>query len=138
MQKIGRWPVLNNNDSFQFACHKGLSCFTQCCRRLEVMLTPYDILRLKTALKMSSEAFLEKYTETVFPKRLELPLIKLKKEANACPFLTEKGCQVYRDRPTVCRLYPLGRAFSDSVKKEVISLCKRKNVWDLRRGRNGQ
>ena len=126
MQKLGKWPVLNNSDSFQFACHKELSCFTQCCRRLEVILTPYDILRLKMALKMSSEAFLEKYTEIVFSERLEVPLVKLKKETNSCPFLSENGCQVYKDRPTVCRLYPLGRAFSDKVKKEVYFLIQEK------------
>jgi hypothetical protein len=57
---------------------------------------------------------------------LGLPLIRLKKEANVCPFLTKKGCQVYRDRPTVCRLYPLGRAFSDRVKKEVYFLMQEK------------
>jgi Fe-S-cluster containining protein len=27
----------------------------------------------------------------------------------ACPFVTDKGCAVYADRPTACRLYPLGR-----------------------------
>ncbi len=136
MQKIGRWPVLNKNDSFQFACHKGLSCFTQCCRRLEVMLTPYDILRLKMALRLSSEVFLEKYTETVFSEKLGLPLIKLKRDTNGCPFLTAKGCQVYKDRPTVCRLYPLGRAFSDRIKKEVYFLIQEKECLGFREGKN--
>ncbi len=125
MQKVGDWPVLNLGDRFQFACHKGLSCFTQCCQKLEVMLTPYDILRLKNALNISSDRFLEKYTETVFSERLEIPLVKLKKIDNRCPFLSSEGCKIYKDRPSVCRLYPLGRGFSNQG-KEVYFLIKEK------------
>jgi Fe-S-cluster containining protein len=29
-----------------------------------------------------------------------------------CPFVTEKGCRVYPDRPASCRTYPLVRAIS--------------------------
>jgi Fe-S-cluster containining protein len=29
-----------------------------------------------------------------------------------CPFVTEKGCRVYPDRPASCRTYPLARAIS--------------------------
>jgi uncharacterized protein len=31
-------------------------------------------------------------------------------ENAVCPFVTSKGCAVYHDRPTACRLYPLGRS----------------------------
>ena len=39
---------------FQFQCYPGVSCFTQCCRDVTIVLTPYDVLRLKNCLKMSS------------------------------------------------------------------------------------
>jgi len=116
-----RWPVVNLKDKFQFACHPGLPCFTECCRRLEVILTPYDILRLKKALNISSESFLERYTEVIFPENIGLPMLKLKKQKN-CPFLGEKGCLIYSHRPSVCRLYPLGSGFSS--KKRVYFLIK--------------
>jgi len=31
-------------------------------------------------------------------------------EKKTCPFVSPEGCKVYKDRPTACRLYPLGRA----------------------------
>lgn len=27
-----------------------------------------------------------------------------------CPFLSEQGCSIYKDRPSACRTYPLERA----------------------------
>ena len=31
-------------------------------------------------------------------------------ENAVCPFVTPEGCGIYHDRPTACRLYPLGRS----------------------------
>jgi hypothetical protein len=31
-------------------------------------------------------------------------------ETKKCPFLSERGCEVYADRPWACRMYPLGVA----------------------------
>ena len=57
-------PVRLNADSeFQFKCHKGVKCFNQCCRDINIILTPYDIIRLKARLGLSSEEFLTLYTE---------------------------------------------------------------------------
>jgi hypothetical protein len=42
-------------------------------------------------------------------------MVKLKMnedEGKTCPFVTEKGCSIYEDRPSACRLYPIGRAFT--------------------------
>ncbi len=38
------------DDKFQFRCHKGIACFNKCCENIDIMLTPYDILRLKNRL----------------------------------------------------------------------------------------
>jgi hypothetical protein len=35
-------------------------------------------------------------------------------EEQTCPFLAEKGCAVYEDRPSACRTYPLERAVERS------------------------
>ena len=74
------------------------------------MLTPYDILRLKNRLGVTSAEFLEKYA-TVFEMDAHgLPGIRMKtKEGTAeCQFLTPEGCGVYEDRPAACRYYALG------------------------------
>ncbi|MFH0789406.1 MAG: YkgJ family cysteine cluster protein, partial [Pseudomonadota bacterium] len=49
-------------DSFSFACHPGVSCFTECCRDLNCVLTPYDLLRLKKSLGMTSSDLLDQFT----------------------------------------------------------------------------
>ncbi|MCF8143637.1 MAG: YkgJ family cysteine cluster protein [Deltaproteobacteria bacterium] len=98
---------------FHFSCHKGVSCFTECCARLRLILNPYDIVRMKQRLKLSSDQFLSDYTETVIDRHHRFPLVKLKMNPDpkgACPFVTEEGCTIYQDRPEACRLYPIGRA----------------------------
>lgn len=104
-------PVqLSLDDKFQFNCHKGISCFNQCCKSIEIQLTPYDILRLKKRLELSSWEFVGRYT---FPFEMDahgMPGLKLthKPGTSECIFLNAEGCSVYEDRPTACRYYPLG------------------------------
>lgn len=103
------------NQAFRFACNKALPCFTKCCANLNLVLTPYDILRLKNRLNLSSEKFLENYTTSYIDEAYGVPVVKLKMnngETRRCPFVSPEGCTVYDDRPGACRLYPLGRAAS--------------------------
>lgn len=93
----------------QFSCHKGIGCFNACCKSIDISLTPYDILRLKKRLAITSTEFLEHFT---FPFEMEMNGIagvKLKPVENgtACQFMTDEGCSVYEDRPTACRYYPV-------------------------------
>ncbi len=101
--------------TFRFACHKDLPCFTKCCANLNLVLTPYDVLRFKNRLNLSSEEFLENYTTSYIDEAYGVPVVKLKMnndESRRCPFVSPEGCAVYEDRPGACRLYPLGRAAS--------------------------
>ena len=102
-------------EAFTFACHPGVPCFTECCRDLRLILTPYDILRLKKRLGLSSGAFLDEYTDLKLGETNGFPAVFLKMGANerrTCPFVTSQGCQVYEDRPGACRIYPVGRGAS--------------------------
>ena len=112
-------PVRLSSDSqFKFKCHPGVECFTQCCRDINIILTPYDIIRLKKKLNLSSEEFLAVYTKPKLLEKTGLPVITLKfleeedkdSDSKLCPFVRENGCLVYDDRPTTCRYYPLGVA----------------------------
>jgi uncharacterized protein len=98
---------------FKFKCHPGVSCFTQCCRGINIILTPYDVILLKNRLELSSEEFLAIYTEPHIMEKTDLPVVTLKlldDEQKSCPFVRDDGCIVYQDRPTTCRYYPLGVA----------------------------
>lgn len=105
------------NAKFSFACHSGVACFTKCCRKLELPIYPYDIIRLKTRLQISSEDFLGRYVVVVKGANPCFPALRLAmadNEAKNCPFLTAHGCSVYQDRPSACRTYPLERAVDRS------------------------
>ena len=112
-------PVrLGPESQFKFKCHPGIECFTECCRDINIILTPYDIIRLKNKLDLPSDEFLAIYTEPQLLEKTGLPVITLKfleeedkkAESKLCPFVRENGCLVYDDRPTTCRYYPLGVA----------------------------
>jgi len=106
---------IGNDDSFSFACHPQVKCFTDCCHMLELSLTPYDVLRLRRGTGLSSSELLEKYIIVeqdpgeAFP-RLYLTMIDDGKAS--CVFLGRNGCSIYEHRPGACRTYPLGRAVS--------------------------
>jgi uncharacterized protein len=103
---------LGYDSKFKFACHKGVKCFTACCRGIDIMLTPYDILTMREKLELTSEEFLAIYTDPHLLEKADLPVVALKlldDDRKSCPFVKdEEGCTIYEDRPTTCRYYPLG------------------------------
>lgn len=103
--------LLKSGSRLKFRCHKGISCFNACCKNIDIQLTPYDILRLKGRLGMTTHEFLPKYTYPFEMDAQGLPGVKLRpvEGGTACQFMDEEqGCTVYEDRPTACRYYPLG------------------------------
>ncbi|MBW1741495.1 MAG: YkgJ family cysteine cluster protein [Deltaproteobacteria bacterium] len=101
---------LEEDEVFSFQCHEGLACFTRCCRNLNLFLYPYDVLRLKNRLNMSSDQFLDTYVDIVLRESNFFPDVLLRMSENeerTCPFLDESGCTVYLDRPDTCRTFPL-------------------------------
>ena len=98
---------------FSFRCHPGVSCFTVCCRKVDLRLYPYDVLRLKNALGMDSEAFMRIHTRIVRDENPFFPTVMLamtEEGQGSCPFLADSGCTIYAHRPSDCRSYPLERA----------------------------
>ena len=102
-----------NEDTFRFSCHKDISCFNECCAKLKLIMTPYDVLRMKNRLGLTSDEFLDEYTDTDMTSHRRFPMVKLRMRDDAkkaCPFVTKEGCSIYEDRPGACRIYPVGRA----------------------------
>lgn len=112
MEKIfpeGMVPL--ESSPFTFSCHPGVACFTQCCKNVDMQLFPYDILRLRQAVKLDSEKFLYQHSRVISGDNPYFPAVMLKlDEKGWCPFLSSDGCTVYSDRPSACRTYPLERA----------------------------
>jgi Fe-S-cluster containining protein len=110
---LDEYPRLTEESSFTFHCHSGVSCFNECCGDVNIFLTPYDIIRLKNRLGITSGQFLSKHTISPFDENLKYPVVMLRMqddEKKTCPFVSEQGCTVYEDRPWSCRMYPLGLA----------------------------
>ena len=97
------------DEGFQFKCAPGVPCFTNCCRDVTIVLTPYDVLRMKSGLNIAAEEFIDKYTVVIQKEGQLIPMvvIKMDEETKRCPFVTDKGCTIYEDRPWPCRMFPL-------------------------------
>ena len=105
-------PEIKANERFCFDCHPQVPCFNQCCAELTLPLTPYDIMRLCRHLVMPSQEFLTTYTDMQIIEETGFAMhtLKMNREpGEPCPFVSPVGCQVYENRPSACRAYPLGR-----------------------------
>ena len=134
---------LSSNDVFKFSCTQEVACFNECCRDLNQFLTPYDILRLKNRLGLTSSIFLEQYTTQHTGPETGLPIITLKTDYAhefKCPFVTASGCRIYEDRPSSCRTYPLIRVASRSRETGTVTeqymLLKETHCLGCKQGQN--
>jgi Fe-S-cluster containining protein len=95
---------------FTFRCHPGVACFNECCAQTTIILSPYDVLRLKRHLRLPAAEFLQRYTHRTSDDLSGLPLVVLDMTGDhkLCPFSSPAGCGVYDDRPATCRYYPVG------------------------------
>ena len=94
---------------FRFNCAPGVACFTQCCQDVTIVLTPYDMARMKRGIGISSDEFLDRYT-IIIPKKghlIPLVILKMNEKDKRCPFVSQDGCSIYENRPWPCRMYPL-------------------------------
>ncbi|MFZ7126085.1 MAG: YkgJ family cysteine cluster protein [Desulfobacterales bacterium] len=101
---------LSDRDTFRFGCHAALNCFNRCCRNLNLFLYPYDVVRLKRSLGLSSDQFLDRHVDLVMREGNHFPDVLLRmadNEEKTCPFLSDGGCRVYLDRPDTCRNFPV-------------------------------
>ena len=89
--------VRTRDSTFSYQCH---AC-NKCCHGKGIQVNPYETIRLSDFLKITTTEFRQKFLNGQF--------LKHKENSDACIFLGEKGCMVHKDRPLVCRLYPLGR-----------------------------
>ncbi len=80
---------LTTESRFKFRCHPGISCFTECCGKTTIILTPYDILRLKNRLNMKAADFLAKYTRMEAHDKSGLPMVimDMPRFEHHCPFV---------------------------------------------------
>ncbi len=111
---LSDYPRYTEDHRFSFCCHKQISCFNKCCADVNIFLSPYDILRMKNHLGLTSEEFLARHTLMPTDSHQKYPVVLLEMtdaQDKHCPFVSdEDGCTIYADRPWACRMYPVGLA----------------------------
>lgn len=122
--------MVDGSKTIQFQCRKGIACWNACCSNIDISLTPYDIVRLKQHLELSSSEFLNRYTVPYEMEKDGIAGVKLRPVdgGTACRFMTDAGCGVYADRPTACRYYPVAllsmRKQDESVDRQYYAIVR--------------
>ena len=112
------------NDMARTDCHDCTGC-SDCCEGMgdSILIDPYDIYQFNQNLFSFDQLLSKGYIELSLDKGLIVPHIKMSDFTDACPFLKEKRCSVHDYRPGMCRLFPLGRDYTEG-KLEYILLDK--------------
>ncbi len=71
-----------------------------CCRSLEVQLTPADIEQVAEAVQIPVSDVMARYVEPADEHGGTF-------RARPCAFLANNRCSIYAQRPDACRIYPL-------------------------------
>lgn len=119
---VDELPRIAPGERFHFRCHPEVSCFNACCAQLDLVLSPYDVLRLRRSLRISGDRFIQQHGRVEAAPDTGLPMVYLEMRAGldeTCPFVSPRGCTVYENRPGPCRTYPLGRGTGLNAAGEV-------------------
>lgn len=105
---------------------------SKCCHDMgnSIVLDPYDVHLLKKGTGESFEQLISKELELSAVDGIILPNIKMSGEYNSCSFLNVQGrCDIHAFRPSICRLFPLGRIYENRTFKFFLQTneCVNKN-----------
>lgn len=105
--------LLDRNDLFQFSCIQQNTCCTNRDTH-PIIVSPYDAYVMRKSLNYSSTEFNNKHGKLLLGDKSQYPLMILRnrptdRNNTVCEFLRPEGCGIYEARPTVCRMYPVGR-----------------------------
>ena len=75
------------------------------------------MVRLRKKLDITLEKLIQKYAEVYIGPSSKMPLIRLLPvgEEKRCPFLFFNKCIVHEAKPTICGLFPLGKAYTEKT-----------------------
>ena len=120
MEELLKHPI-GPDEGFEFHC----TMCGQCCKnRNDILLSPYDLCRMATGLGISLIDVVDKYGEVYIGESSKIPLValKMRDDNGKCPFLCRNSCKIHVYKPTVCALFPLGRAvarYEEENKNEI-------------------
>ena len=120
---------LLDTETFYFRC----TCCGACCReREDIVLNGYDVMRIQKYLGIDFMRLLNDYCELYVGRPSGIPLLRIKPKGakKICPFLFRSKCRIHEVKPTVCALFPVGRATAfvrESGRPEVMYFVQQTN-----------
>ena len=131
LEEISDGNLYGANDMVKADCQDCKGC-SDCCQGMgdTVILDPLDVYRLCEGLKKSPEELLGSVLELGVTDGNILPHLAMKGQEERCVFLNTEGrCSIHDIRPGFCRLFPLGRYYTEDGFKYILPIheCKKKN-----------
>ena len=131
LEEISDGNLYEANDMVKADCQDCKGC-SDCCQGMgdTVILDPLDVHRLCAGLKKSPEELLGSVLELGITDGNILPHLAMRGEQERCVFLNTEGrCSIHDIRPGFCRLFPLGRYYTEDGFKYILQIheCKKKN-----------
>ncbi len=114
LEEISDGRIYGLNDMVKADTNGCNGCF-KCCQSVgdTIKLTPFDVHMIKKATGKSFEKLLgDNKIEMNIVDGLILPNLKLI-EGSGCSFLEDGRCSIHNVRPDICRLFPLGRIYTE-------------------------
>lgn len=127
-----------DNDMVRVGCHDCEGC-SSCCTGMgdTVLLDPYDVYRLCKGLnKRFEQLLIEQKVDMHTDGGLILPHLKMR-EDDTCAFLENGRCSIHAIRPGICRLFPLGRQYSEGTVRYFLleDACPAQNKTKMKVGK---
>lgn len=111
--------LLDIHDMARIGCNDCKGCFS-CCQGMgdSVVLTPYDVHVLSTHLNVPVDHLFQDWITLSVIDGLIQPSMAMNGTGERCHALDAAGrCSIHAFRPSICRLFPLGRQYAeDSIK----------------------
>ena len=106
---------LNIQDMARIGCNDCQGCFS-CCQGMgdSVVLTPYDVHTLSLNLQQPVDYLFSEWLSLSVVDGLIQPTMAMNGVGEKCHALDENGrCSIHAFRPSICRLFPLGRQYTE-------------------------
>ena len=129
LEEISDGRLYELNDMVRADCADCVGC-SKCCRSdmgTSITLDPYDIWMLQRGTGRSFSEMVEHEIAVSMLDGLILPHMNMTK---GCSFLNEDGrCSIHPWRPSICRLFPLGRYYKNGDFKYFLQVheCTKEN-----------
>ncbi len=123
--------LYNKNDMVKLQCNDCKGC-SDCCQGMgtTVILTPYDVWLMEKNLEKKFPELINENLELNVTDGMILPNLKMEGAQERCGFLNENDrCSIHPFRPGICRLFPLGRQYTEHEIKYIFleGACQKEN-----------